>query len=261
MRLPIFQVDAFADRVFAGNPAAVVPLPRWLPDETLLNIAAENNLSETAFLVNGEHGMEIRWFTPTVEVPLCGHATLAAGFVCFNSLNAPGDSLTFSSASGPLKVRKDGALLELDFPAVPCQQIPTPNLLSEALGTSVLETHRGNNIMAVLESEEQVRRLTPEISKLSKIESPGVLVTAPGTDVDFVSRYFAPRCGIPEDPVTGSTHCQLTPYWASRFGKNCLTAKQVSPRGGRLKCTLAGDRVLIAGEVKPYLVGEILLAD
>ena len=260
MQLSLYQLDAFTDKVFGGNPAAVVPLTSWLPDETMQSIAAENNLAETAFYVPTEAGFHIRWFTPTVEVDLCGHATLATAYVLFFLENYAHDEINFDSRSGILNVRKEGDWLVLNFPADSIhKQLLSPPALLEALGDiSPVEILRGKtDFMAVLESEEQVRTLQPDIIVLSTLPARGVIITAPGDSVDFVSRFFAPQSGIAEDPVTGSAHTTLTPYWADKLGKTEMEALQVSARGGVLKTKLIGDRVEIAGQVKLYLRGTI----
>lgn len=260
MQLSLYQLDAFTDKVFGGNPAAVVPLISWLPDETMQSIAAENNLAETAFYVPTEAGFHIRWFTPTVEVDLCGHATLATAYVLFFLENYAHDEINFDSRSGILNVRKEGDWLVLNFPADSIhKQLLSPPALLEALGDiSPVEILRGKtDFMAVLESEEQVRTLQPDIIVLSTLPARGVIITAPGDSVDFVSRFFAPQSGIAEDPVTGSAHTTLTPYWADKLGKTEMEALQVSARGGVLKTKLIGDRVEIAGQVKLYLRGTI----
>ncbi len=257
MKLPIYQVDAFAGRRFAGNPAAVCPLERWLGDDVMQSIAEENNLAETAFTVKRGDEYEIRWFTPTVEIDLCGHATLATAWVVFERLEPGRGPITFHSRSGPLMVRRDGDRLALDFPAdegAPCE--PPPGL-AEALGLAPRETHCARYVMAVLASEDQVRNLTPDMSRVAALEARALIVTAPGRDVDFVSRFFAPRLGVPEDPVTGSAHCILVPYWARRLNKTRLHALQLSPRGGELWCEMAGTRVILAGHGVPYLEGTI----
>lgn len=257
MNVPLHQVDAFTSRVFGGNPAAVCPLPEWIPDATLQAIAAENNLSETAFLVGGEGRYAIRWFTPVNEVDLCGHATLAAAHVVFGADPSRAE-VTFSSRSGDLRVSRDGALYDLDFPARPARAVAAPPALREALGRApgeVLAAER--DYLAVFGSEDEVRALRPDMARLATLDRPGVIVTAAGDGVDFVSRFFAPRYGIPEDPVTGSAHCTLVPYWAARLGKDELDARQVSERGGELRCRLRGDRVTIAGRAVTYLVGAI----
>ncbi len=257
MKLPLYHVDAFAGRVFAGNPAAVVPLERWLDDHTLQAIAAENNLSETAFLVGGRGQYEIRWLTPTTEVDLCGHATLASAHVVFTTLEPGSKAVSFRSKSGPLIVTRDEDLLALDFPARPPQPLPVPEALVMAMGRKPREVFTARDVMAVFDTEEEVRSLLPDREGLAGLEYFAVIVTAPGHEVDFVSRFFAPRQGIPEDPVTGSAHCMLVPYWARRLGKPRLHALQVSPRGGELHCEDRGDRVKIAGRAVQYLEGTI----
>ncbi len=259
MRIPIYQVDAFATEVFSGNPAAVCLLEKWQKDELLQSIAAENNLSETAFLVRrGEH-FELRWFTPSTEVALCGHATLASAFVLFDCLNWPGELILFETRkSGSLIVSRKGGLVEMDFPSRPVRgQIDLAGL-EIALGvTPRASLMSEEDVLVVLESEAAVRGCKPDFSALEKIESRGVIITAPGDESDFVSRFFAPRVGIPEDPVTGSAHCVLTPYWAERLGKKDLHAFQVSQRGGELFCRHEGERVKIAGRAALYLEGWI----
>jgi PhzF family phenazine biosynthesis protein len=257
MKLPLWQVDAFTSRRLAGNPAAVVPLEAWLADDLMLAIAAENNLSETAFLVNEPAGWRIRWFTPGMEVELCGHATLASGHVLMNHLEPGRDSVTFASRSGPLTVTRAGGRLALDLPAYPSQRIDTPPLLVEALGATPLETWLGIKMMALFETEEQVVALAPDFGKVARIEAFGVIATAPGTRSDFASRYFVPQAGVDEDPVTGAAHCQLTPFWAKRLGRPKLHARQVSKRGGELWCEDRGDRVTLEGEAVDYLTGTI----
>ncbi|MEZ4901095.1 MAG: PhzF family phenazine biosynthesis protein [Spirosomataceae bacterium] len=260
MQLAIYQLDAFTDKVFGGNPAAVVPLTHWLSDEIMQAIAAENNLAETAFYVPTPSGFHIRWFTPTIEVDLCGHATLATAYVLFFIENHPTNELSFDSRSGILKVRKEGDWLVLDFPADNLhKQLVAPPALLEALGsTTPIEILRGKtDFMAVLENEAQVRALQPDVIVLSTLPARGVIVTAPGDVVDFVSRFFAPQSGIAEDPVTGSAHTSLAPYWAEKLGKTQLSALQVSARGGVLKTKVINDRVEIAGQVKLYLKGTI----
>jgi len=260
MQLSLYQLDAFSNKVFGGNPAAVVPLTSWLPDETMQAIAAENNLAETAFYVPTEAGFHIRWFTPTVEVNLCGHATLASAYVLFFLENYTHDQINFDSRSGLLNVRKEEDWLVLNFPADQLhKQLLSPPALLEALGeVTPVEILRGKtDFMAVLETEEQVRTLQPDIIVLSTLPARGVIITAPGDSVDFVSRFFAPQSGIAEDPVTGSAHTTLVPYWAQKLGKTEMEALQVSARGGVLKTKLIGDRVEIAGQVKLYLRGSI----
>ncbi|HVR71604.1 MAG TPA: PhzF family phenazine biosynthesis protein [Vicinamibacteria bacterium] len=258
LRIPIFQVDAFTGRVFAGNPAAVCPLRSWLDDATMQAIAAENNLSETAFFVSGKQHHELRWFTPTVEVDLCGHATLASAFVIFRFLDPKQQVAAFESKSGPLRVARSGDLLVLDFPSRPAERCDAPPALGEGLRAAPREVWRArDNYMAVYETEEEVRRLRPDMALLRTMAGFGVVVTAPGQVADFVSRYFAPSFGIDEDPVTGMTHCTLTPYWAQRLGKERLHALQVSARGGELFCMPRGDRVAIAGRAVRYMQGVI----
>jgi PhzF family phenazine biosynthesis protein len=261
MRLPIFQIDAFADRAFTGNPAAVMPLDAWLADPTMQAIARENALSETAFFVREDGGFRIRWFTPGCEVDLCGHATLASAFVLFTELEPERQEVTFSSASGPLTVRREGDLLALDFPSrPPAPQAPVPGL-AEALGAEPRELWKARDILAVLDSEAQVRALQPDMTGLSGIDSFAVVVTAVGVEADFVSRFFAPRKGVPEDPVTGSSHTTLVPFWAKRLGRSRLRALQVGPRGGELFCEDRGERVSIAGRAVKVLEGTFILGE
>lgn len=257
MKLPIWQVDAFTSRLFAGNPAAVVLLDEWLPDETLKSIAAENNLAETAFVIASGDVMPLRWFTPTVEVDLCGHATLASAHVLFKYRFASADRLTFSTRSGNLAVTREGDLLSLDFPARPGTPTAVSSELIETLGSRPSEALRGRDVLAVLDSETQVREFEPDIQRIAAFDTHALMVTARGDDVDYVYRFFAPKQGIPEDAVTGSANCMLVPYWAERLGKKVLEARQLSARGGELRCTLVGDRVLIAGRAVEYLRGEI----
>lgn len=258
MRIPIFQLDAFTSRVFAGNPAAVCPLPRWLDDATMLAIAAENALSETAFIVSGSQGWSIRWFTPAIEVDLCGHATLAAGHVVLSRLEPHADEVRFQSPSGVLGVRRHGDLLALDFPSRPPEPCPvSPALLRALRGVAPQDCLAARDVVAVLRSEDEVVALEPDFAAVRELDALGLIVTAPGKSCDFVSRYFAPRAGIDEDPVTGSAHSTLTPLWASRLRKTALEARQVSRRGGELHVELRGDRVIIAGSVAPYLEGHI----
>jgi PhzF family phenazine biosynthesis protein len=257
MRLPIFQVDAFTSRVFAGNPAAVVPLAAWLPDLTLQAIAAENNLSETAFLVGGAGEYEIRWMTPLAEVDLCGHATLASAFVILTRIEPERTAVRFTSRSGPLPVDRQGELLVLDFPARPPRPAAPPAGLAEALGRAPQSVLESRDLLAVYESEDEVRALRPDMARLEATGVHAVIATARGREADFVSRFFAPRLGVPEDPVTGSAHCTLVPYWADRLGRESLRALQVSARGGELLCERRGGRVRIAGRAVLYLEGSI----
>jgi predicted PhzF superfamily epimerase YddE/YHI9 len=259
MKLPLYQIDAFTGELFAGNPAAVCPLEQWLPDRVLQSIAAENNLSETAFFIPEGDGYHLRWFTPTTEVDLCGHATLASAYVVLEYLTPGRDAVTFSSRSGPLTVaRAKEGRLAMDFPSRPPAPCPTPEALVAGLGKAPVQLLRSRDYMAVYETEEEVRGLRPRMDLLAA--SLGwVIVTASGTESDFVSRFFAPGAGIPEDPVTGSAHCTLIPYWAGRLGKSRLYARQVSARGGELWCEDQGERVCIAGQAVRYLEGWIFV--
>ncbi|HEY3440071.1 MAG TPA: PhzF family phenazine biosynthesis protein [Paludibaculum sp.] len=259
MELPIYQVDAFASRVFTGNPAAICPLQAWLPDATMQAIAMENNLAETAFFVKTATGYHLRWFTPATEVDLCGHATLASAHVIFQLLEPALASVRFETLSGPLTVTRQDDLLTLDFPARPPQPATPCAGLLEALGGHPEAVLAARDYMIVYGSEAEVRALQPDMMGLLDIDRFAVIVTAPATtpDVDFVSRFFAPAKGVPEDPVTGSAHCTLVPYWAQRLGKDRLTALQVSPRGGELLCEWQGDRVTMAGRGVLYLRGTI----
>jgi len=251
MELRIYQLDAFASAPFKGNPAAVVPLETWLPDETMQAIAEENNLAETAYFVRTGERYHIRWFTPTVEVDLCGHATLATAAV----IGAP--RVVFDCRSGEIAVSRDGDRYTLDFPSIPPVPSEPPPGLVQALGAGPSIILKGHYFLCVYESEESVRRLAPNMSALASVDCPAVIVTAPGTDCDFVSRMFAPAKGIPEDPVTGSAHCTLTPYWSQRLGKKQMFARQISQRGGELWCEDRGSRVSIGGHVVKYLEGAI----
>lgn len=259
MKLNIYQIDAFTDKLFSGNPAAVVPLESWLPDEVLQNIAAENNLAETAFYVSTDNGFHIRWFTPMLEVDLCGHATLAAAYVIFNIQGHEGDLVRFESLSGELTVLCKDNWLTLNFPVDPYHiAVPPPALMESIKSTTILEVYKGKtDYMVVLDNESEVQNLDFDIIVLSTIPARGIIVTAPGDEVDFVSRFFAPQSGVDEDPVTGSAHTTLIPYWAEKLSKTELSAKQLSKRGGFLKCELDGDRVNIGGQARLYLKGEI----
>ena len=260
MTIPIYQVDAFTLGPFSGNPAAVCPLESWLDDATMQSIAAENNLAETAFIVASETGYDLRWFTPAIEVDLCGHATLAAGYVVLNHLRVDLDAVTFESVSGPLIVTRDGDRLSMDFPARPPAPVAVSQALSDALGEAPSEVHLSRDVLAVYDDEATVRRLSPDQAKLLALdEGLGVIVSAKGESVDFVSRFFAPKAGIAEDPVTGSAHCTLVPFWAERLGRSRLVAHQVSPRGGELHCEHRGERVIMSGECSLFLTGNIHL--
>jgi len=259
MKIPIYQIDAFASRVFAGNPAAVCPLKEWLDETVMQSIAAENNLAETAFFVKEGQSYGLRWFTPVFEIDLCGHATLASAFVVFNHLEPEAKKVDFETKSGRLSVRREGEMLSMDFPSRNPEPCSAPDELIEALGLRPEEVLRSRDYLAVLADEEQVRSLAPDISLLMEIDGLGVIATAPGQTVDFVSRFFAPKAGVPEDPVTGSAHSTLIPYWSRKLGQSELHALQVSSRGGELFCRDEGERVIIAGKAAPYLEGTICL--
>lgn len=260
MNLRLYQADAFASGLFKGNPAAVVPLTEWLPDKVMQQIALENNLSETAFFVPDGKDFQIRWFTPKAEVSLCGHATLAAAHVLFNEWKYEEDTLSFNSKSGLLTVRKAGDKLQLDFPADKVQETEIDPLITKALGTQPVAAFKGRtDYLLLFDSQEAVKAIMPDFQLLNQADARGVIVTAKGITVDFVSRFFAPAVGVNEDPVTGSAHTSLIPFWAQQLGKDEMTALQLSERGGELWCTLTGDRVLIAGKAVTYLRGEIEL--
>lgn len=255
---PIYQVDAFTDRLFGGNPAAVCLLEQWPQDETMQRIAQENNLAETAFLVKNQDEFDIRWFTPLVEVDLCGHATLAAAHVLYQTKHLAQPEVRFNSKSGILSVSKNGTQIVLDFPTDPPEPCNEVAGLLDSLGLSNGKIFKGNtDLMVVVETESIVHSLFPDFNELSKLDVRGVIVTAPGKEVDFVSRFFAPSVGINEDPVTGSAHCTMTPYWAEEFGKTSMRAVQLSLRRGALHCELVGDRVKITGTAVTYLTGFI----
>ena len=260
MKIPIYQVDAFTLGPFSGNPAAVCPLDTWLDDATMQSIAAENNLAETAFIVPSEEGYDLRWFTPTVEVDLCGHATLAAGYVVLNHLQPHLGSVSFVTISGELTVTRDGERLSMDFPARAPTKVAVSEALTDALGKAPSEVHLSRDILAVYDNETTVRNLSPDQAKLLALEEGfGVIVTAKGDSVDFVSRFFGPKAGVAEDAVTGSAHCTLVPYWALRLGWSDLVAHQVSARGGELHCELRGDRVIMSGQCTLFLTGSLWL--
>jgi len=261
MKKSIYQVDAFTNKVFKGNPAAVCILEQW-PEETLMQkVANENNLSETAFAVPVEQCYEIRWFTPEMEVELCGHATLATAHVLFEHLAYEGDHICFNSIhSGRLNVKRSGEFLTLDFPADRMEEMVVPELIVTALLTPPLKAFRGKtDFMFVYASESEIASMEPDFGLLAQVGGRGVIVTAPGNDVDFVSRFFAPQTGINEDPVTGSAHTSLTPYWAKVLGKKRLTASQLSARGGELVCEEKGERVEISGQAVTYMIGELVI--
>lgn len=257
MKLPIYQIDAFAEAPFHGNPAAVCPLEGWLPDSLLQSIAEENNLAETAFYVEANECYQLRWFTPVKEVDLCGHATLAVAHVIFRRNGSELSRINFESRSGPLTVEREGNLLTLDFPIQRGERCEVPDGMTEALGASPTECYRALDHMAVFEEEEQIVAITPDFSLLKRLDLRGVIVTATGNESDFVSRFFAPNYGIDEDPVTGSAHCTLAPYWSDRLHKRHLTARQLSKRGGELLCRVEDDRVLISGRTVPFMEGTI----
>lgn len=259
MKIQLFQVDAFTKNLFSGNPAAVCPLPAWLSDDKLQAIANENNLSETAYIVGTGDTFQIRWFTPTAEVDLCGHATLASAYEIDLFISPIATKISFSSRSGELSVFRKEDRLCLDFPSQRGKQIDCPRLIEDALGLRPVETLLSQAHIAVLASEDQVRALSPRMDAISKLESLGLLVTAPGSDCDFVSRCFFPQLGIPEDPVTGSAHCALAPYWSDRLQKKKLNCRQVSSRGGELQCEVKNERVEIAGDCVLYSRGQIEL--
>ena len=260
-QIPVFQIDAFTDRVFGGNPAAVCPLDAWIADDVMQAIAAENNLAETAFFVaadaaNGD-GYDLRWFTPTLEVELCGHATLASAFLIFERLAPDTDTIRFQTRSGELTVTRQDGMLFLDFPSYPGAAVDCPPALADGLGAAPLDVIEGPNYMAVFASEADIAALAPNMETIATLHPRGVIATAPGDEVDFVSRFFGPSFGVPEDLVTGSAHCMLTPYWARRLGKTRMDARQISKRGGTLVCEDRGDRVGIGGNAVLYLEGKI----
>ena len=258
----IYQVDAFTDELFAGNPAAVCILQDWISDHLLQSIGAENNLPETAFIVARGKEFEIRWFTPAVEVDLCGHATLASAYVLFNYLDYKGSEIVFNSPkSGKLIVRKQDEFLYLDFPSDVLEECDLISRIRECIGIHPGKTLKGKtDYIAVLDSEKEVQGIHPDFTQIAELGGRGLIVTAPGDSVDFVSRFFAPQTGINEDPVTGSAHTSLIPYWSARIGKKEMVARQLSERGGELMCEFKGDRVLIGGKARLYLEGEIFIS-
>lgn len=257
MKIQLYQVDAFANAAFQGNPAAVCPLQAWLPDSALQAIAEENNLSETAFFIPKGDTFDIRWFTPNSEVDLCGHATLATAFVIFRNGLATKPTIEFASRSGTLLATQDGETITIDFPSQGGTPCSTPETLAQALGSEPKECIRSADYMAVFASQAEILALSPDFALMRELDLRGVIVTAPGVDTDFVSRFFAPKFGIDEDPVTGSAHCCLAPYWARQLKKNMLTARQLSQRTGHLACQLKDDRILISGRAILYLEGQI----
>jgi PhzF family phenazine biosynthesis protein len=259
LKIPIYQIDAFTSRVFAGNPAAVCTLEEWPEDSILQAIAQENNLSETAFFVPKQDGYHIRWFTPVAEVDLCGHATLAAAYVIFNYLETSRTEVSFQSNSGRLTVIQEQGLISMDFPSqppVPCEAHPG---LLQGLRKEPVEVFRSEDYVAVFSTEEEIRELRPDMEMLKELDMRGVAVTAEGKEADFVSRFFAPKLGVDEDPVTGSSHCALTPYWAGKLKRKRLIAHQLSRRGGELLCRDRGNRVLISGRAALYMQGSITI--
>jgi len=259
MNLPIYQVDAFTNRLFGGNPAAVVLLDDWLPDAVLLAIAAENNLAETAFVIPRPDIVPLRWFTPTVEVDLCGHATLAAADVLFRHRYPTAERLCFSTKSGMLSVAREGELLSMDFPARPGQPVAVSDSLIAALGARPREVTLARDLLAIFDSEAEVRAIKPDFAALAALDAFAIIVSAPGDEADFVSRFFAPRAGIPEDPVTGSAHCTLGPFWRERLGRDELVGYQASARGGEVKVRVAGERVRLGGQAVTEARGELLV--
>jgi predicted PhzF superfamily epimerase YddE/YHI9 len=257
MRIPHYQVDAFAARTFGGNPAGVCGLENWLPDDILQNIAAENNLAETAFFTRQEDYYRLRWFSPLMEVDLCGHATLATAFVLYSELGCTDQNIRFHTRSGWLTAARRGNIIELDFPARPPVSCSAPDELLRGLGCKPREVLKSRDFVAVYDSQAEVAALTPDMTLLAQLDCLGVMVTARGEDADFVSRFFAPRAGIPEDPVTGSAHSSLIPFWAKRLGKTEMFARQLSRRGGELYCRHAGERVAIGGRAVIYSRGEL----
>ena len=262
-----YVVDVFTDKVFGGNPAGVCLLDEWQPDETLQNIAMENNLSETAFLVKRGGHYDLRWFTPVLEIDLCGHATMGSAFILFSFVETDANILEFHTQSGILTVRQEGDMLWMDFPSRPAVPVQQYKSIAKAFGIESFEMHKSADLLVVLDSEETLLRMQPdfEILKGAKEEAEmpgdnfGIIITAPGNDCDFVSRFFAPNCGVDEDPVTGRAHCVLIPYWSKRLGKTSMTARQLSKRRGRIWCEDAGERVNIGGKAVLYMSGEIEL--
>lgn len=259
-KIPIYQIDAFTDTLFGGNPAAVCPLESWLEEKIMQQLAAENNLSETAFFVPATDGtFDIRWFTPKSEIDLCGHATLASGHLILNILDSEKDVVLFNYGGGQLKVAKKNEILEMDFPAIHIAPTEIDASIEEAIGAKAVEMYQGRDIMVVLKNESEVKNLHPNFSLLADRAKHGVIVTAPGEKHDFVSRFFAPGIGINEDPVTGSAHCVLTPYWADRLNKVELIAKQLSEREGIIYCQRSGDRIMLSGKAILYMQGVAFL--
>ena len=260
MRIPIYQIDAFSSEPFKGNPAAVCPLEEWLPDKVMQSIAMENNLSETAFFIKNEDQYDIRWFAPKIEIDLAGHPTLAAAHVIFNEMNHNGNNITFNSKIGDtLEISRNKDIISMNFPSRPPKKIHKKELIEEAIGVEVEEFYENRDGLAVVANEEIVRNLAPSMDKISKMDYIGLIVTSHGENVDFVSRFFAPQIGVPEDPVTGSAHCKLIPLWAEKLNKNKLTAKQLSSREGTLYCEYLNDRVIIGGKAVTVLSGKLII--
>ncbi len=259
MEIEIYQIDAFADEIFKGNPAAVCPLENWIDEKLMKNIAIENNLSETAFFVKNGNIYEIRWFTPEYEIDLCGHATLASAFVIFNFLGEEKNEIEFSSQSGILKVKKEADTLWLDFPARAPEKCSIDEILLSGIGKRPLEILKARDYFLLYEDESDIKNIAPDFEKLAKVDAVGVIVTAKSEKYDFVCRYFAPGAGVPEDPVTGSAYCTLIPYWSKFLGKDKMKAYQLSARGGEVMCENRGERVLIGGRAKLYMKGKIFV--
>jgi PhzF family phenazine biosynthesis protein len=260
-------IDVFTDKLFGGNPAGVCLLENWLPDETLQHIASENNLSETAFLVKQDGYYDLRWFTPAMEIDLCGHATLASAFVLFEDAEKATDCIRFKTMSGMMLATRENDVYYLDFPARPVTPCPVYTTFEKALGVTPVATYKAVDFLVLVENEEVLKSINPDFATLKQLRkeagldngSFGIIVTAKGTDCDFVSRFFAPNLGINEDPVTGRAHCSLIPYWSERLGRKVMTARQLSKRGGMIYCKDEGERVKIGGKAVRYLAGEILL--
>jgi len=261
MELTIYQIDAFTDQLFGGNPAAICPLTEWLPTEIMQKIALENNLSETAFIIPEGDGYYIRWFTPAIEVDLCGHATLATAHALYAEMGYQGDKVVFNSKSGLLTVSKKGDLYTMNFPTDTLEAVPIPSEITEALGVQPIEVFRGkDDYLAIFANQATIENFTPDFKLLNQLKARGVITSAKGNTVDFISRCFFPAAGIDEDPVTGSAHTTMTPYWAKKLDKTKMTAQQLSARGGALECEYLGNRVNISGQAVTYLRGTIVLA-
>lgn len=258
-KIQFYQVDSFTNELFKGNPAGVCILEDWLPETVLQNIAMENNLSETAFVVRHDDRFAIRWFTPNAEVDLCGHATLACAYVLFHELDYTNETIHFDCERGPLVVHRHSEGMTLDFPLDPPSPVTTPDVISEALKCKIVETLKAREYLVIVEDEKTLRDLQPNYELLKQLDSIGIIVSAPGDEYDVVSRCFYPKLSIPEDPVTGSAHCISIPYWANKLDKKILFAEQISQRTGQLRCEIRGNRLLISGRAALYLKGEIFL--